>query len=164
MFLETERLVLREIVAADLPSLQELDRDPEVMRYLGSDGTPSDTLVGAADHWLAILSATGEFLGWFGLPPLPGDAEVRELGYRLKRGAWGHGYATEGAIALVRKAFTDLGARRVVAFTMAVNLGSRRVMEKAGLTYVRTFFEDWHDPLPGAQLGDVEYAIEKTQC
>jgi RimJ/RimL family protein N-acetyltransferase len=46
---------------------------------------------------------------------------------------------------------------------MAVNAASRRVMEKAGLTYVHTFFEDWDEPLPGADQGDVEYAIEKTQ-
>jgi RimJ/RimL family protein N-acetyltransferase len=163
MFLETERLVLREIAAADLPSLEAVDADPEVMRYLGTDGTPSVTLVGARDHWAATVRATGEFLGWFGLPASPGDAQVRELGYRLKREAWGHGYASEGAKALVRKAFADLGARRVVAFTMAVNTASRRVMENAGLTYVRTFHAEWDDPLPGSELGEVEYAAEKTQ-
>jgi RimJ/RimL family protein N-acetyltransferase len=163
MFLETARMVLREIVPADLAALEALDRDPEVMRHLGTDGTPSDTLVGSRDHWAAVRHGTQEFLGWFGLPALPGDPGVRELGYRIKRDAWGRGYATEGAIPLVGKAFDDLGARRVVAFTMAVNTASRRVMEKAGLTYVRTFFEDWDDPLPGSELGEVEYAVEKTQ-
>ncbi len=44
---------------------------------------------------------------------------------------------------------------------MAVNTGSRRVMEKSGLRYVRTFHEDWPDPLPGAEHGDVEYALAK---
>ncbi len=164
MFLQTERMVLRAATPEDLPNLTKLDLDPEVMRYLGADGTPSDTLVGAADHWVATRADTGEFLGWFALPTLPGDHGVRELGYRLKREAWGRGYATEGAIALVRKAFADLDTRKVVAFTMAVNVASRRVMEKAGLTYVRTFFEDWDDPLPGADQGDVEYAVEKTQA
>jgi RimJ/RimL family protein N-acetyltransferase len=163
ILLETRRLTLRPLTTSDLPDLTALDHDPEVMRHLGTDGTPSPSLVGAPDHWAATLRATGEFLGWFGLPPLRDNPEVLELGYRIKRAAWGHGYATEGAIALVDKAFTDLGARRVVAFTMAVNTGSRRVMEKTGLTYVRTFFEEWDDPLPGADEGDVEYALEKTQ-
>jgi RimJ/RimL family protein N-acetyltransferase len=163
MLFDTARMTLREIVPADLPALAALDSDPEVMRYIGGEGTSSDTLVGAPDHWAAVRHDTQEFLGWFGLPALPGDPEVRELGYRIKREAWGQGYATEGAIALVRKAFDELGARRVVAFTMAVNTPSRRVMEKAGLVYVRTFFEDWDAPLPGYEQGDVEYAIEKTQ-
>ena len=163
MMLQTARMVLRAPVPGDMADLIALDKDADVMQFLGADGTPSDTLLGLADHWVAVQRDPQEFLGWFALPRLPGDPDVRELGYRLKRAAWGQGYATEGAIALIHKAFADLGARRVVAFTMAVNIGSRRVMEKAGLTYVRTFFEDWDDPLPGAEKGDVEYAVEKTQ-
>jgi RimJ/RimL family protein N-acetyltransferase len=49
--------------------------------------------------------------------------------------------------------------QRVIATTMTVNSGSRRVMEKVGLRYVRTFHLDWPDPLPGSEHGEVEYAI-----
>ena len=63
---------------------------------------------------------------------------------------------------MIRKGFTELGARRVFAETMAVNLASRRVMEKSGLRYVRTFHEDWPDPIAGSERGEVEYALEKT--
>ena len=52
--------------------------------------------------------------------------------------------------------------RRVFAETMAVNLAFRRVMEKSGLEYVRTFREDWSDPIAGAELGEVEYALTRT--
>jgi RimJ/RimL family protein N-acetyltransferase len=45
---------------------------------------------------------------------------------------------------------------------MTVNLGSRRVMEKAGLKYVRTFFQDWPEVIEGGEHGDVEYALEKA--
>lgn len=90
-------MTLRQVTGEDLADLRALDADPEVMRYLGTDGTASDTLVGAADHWTAVKKENGEFLGWFGLAALPGDPDVRELGYRIKRGAWGNGYATEGA-------------------------------------------------------------------
>ena len=62
-----------------------------------------------------------------------------ELGYRLPA-AWGKGYASEGSRALVEKGFAELGVQRVFATTMAVNIGSRRVMEKAGLKFVRTSF------------------------
>ena len=50
---------------------------------------------------------------------------------------------------------------RIVATTMAVNRGSRRVMEKAGLTYVGNDHRCWPDPLPGSDLGDVEYEIAR---
>jgi RimJ/RimL family protein N-acetyltransferase len=81
------------------------------------------------------------------------------LGYRLRRSTWGKGYATEGSRALVRKAFEELAVQRVFAETMAVNLASRRVMEKAGLRFVRTFHLTWDDPIPGTEHGEVEYEL-----
>ncbi len=84
------------------------------------------------------------------------------LGYRLRRSAWGKGYAKEGSRALIRKGFTELGVQRVVAETMAVNTASRRVMEKAGLTYVRTFHQEWPERIEGEEHGDVEYALTKS--
>jgi RimJ/RimL family protein N-acetyltransferase len=88
---------------------------------------------------------------------------VASLGYRLRRSAWGEGYATEGARALVRLAFTGLGVREVVATTMAVNTGSRRVLEKAGLRYARTVHLDWPEPLDGNEHGDVEYRLLREE-
>jgi RimJ/RimL family protein N-acetyltransferase len=123
-------------------------------------------------YWAAETRGGAAFLGWFGLRPVTptADAMVRwpdaadqtgvaELGYRLRRSAWGHAYATEGATALVRLAFTELGVRKIVATTMAVNTGSRRVLEKAGLRYARTVHLDWPDPLDGNEHGDVEYRL-----
>ena len=52
--------------------------------------------------------------------------------------------------------------RRVFAQTMAVNLASRRVMEKSGLRFVRTFHLTWDDPIPGAEDGEVEYALDSA--
>ncbi|WP_406203792.1 GNAT family N-acetyltransferase [Kitasatospora sp. NBC_01560] len=173
--LTTERLVLRRFTDADVDHLVELDADPEVMRYLtGGRATPRADVVGQLlplyfDHyerygdlgwWAAEERAGGAFLGWFEFRPTdPADRGEVELGYRLRRAAWGRGYATEGARALIRAGFEELGVRRVVAYTMAVNTGSRRVMEKAGLSYVRTFQEEYPDPIPGSELGEVEYAL-----
>jgi RimJ/RimL family protein N-acetyltransferase len=61
----------------------------------------------------------------------------------------------------VHWAFKDLGAREVVASTMAVNAGSRHVMEKVGLRHVRTVHIDWPDPLPGTEHGEVEYGVTR---
>ncbi len=76
-----------------------------------------------------------------------------ELGYRLRKSAWGKGYATEGSRALIRKGFGELGVRRMVAETMAVHGASRRVMEKAGLALVRTFHQEWSNQIPGMSTG-----------
>jgi RimJ/RimL family protein N-acetyltransferase len=86
-----------------------------------------------------------------------------ELGYRLHRFAWNQGYATEGSRALIEKGFAELGVERVTAQAMAVNIGSRRVMEKAGLRFVRSFHADWPVHIPGDEQGDVEYALERGQ-
>jgi RimJ/RimL family protein N-acetyltransferase len=114
--------------------------------------------------WAAVEKATGQFLGWFHLrPPEGANPDEPELGYRLLRSAWGKGYATEGSRALIRKAFTELGARRVYAETMAVNRGSWRVMEKAGMRLVRTFRQPWPDRIEGHEHGDVEYALTRAE-
>ena len=155
IFLETERLLLRRFTADDAAHLCALDADPAVMRFLtGGIPTPCDAIRReilprflrsyAADegygYWAAIVRATGEFAGWFSLRPrgaaYPDEAE---LGYRLRRESWGQGYAPEGASALIRKGFAEVGLRRIVATTYQDNVASRRVMEKIGLTFVRSY-------------------------
>jgi len=178
VFLETERLILHRFTEDDVDNLFVLDNDPEVMRFLtGGRPTPREKIrdevlprflhyyerFAGFGCWAAIEKSTGEFLGWFEFRPPEGSrpGEV-EFGYRLRRSAWGKGYATEGARALIHKGFTKLGVRRVRAETMAVNLASRRVMEKSGLTFVRTFHQEWSDPIAGAEHGEVEYALTKA--
>ena len=99
--------------------------------------------------WAAIEKASGDFLGWFHFRPRgrPAPDEV-ELGYRLRKVGMGQGLRHRGSRALIRKGFTELGVRRVVADTRG-QPRSRRVMEKAGLTLVRTFHPDWPDPFEG---------------
>jgi RimJ/RimL family protein N-acetyltransferase len=113
--------------------------------------------------WAAVEKTTGEFVGWFHFRPrqdaVPGEVD---LGYRLRKSAWGKGYATEGSCALICKGFAEFGVQRVVAEAMAVNQASRRVMEKAGLKLVRTFHQPWPYPREDDQLADVEYALDKA--
>ena len=80
----------------------------------------------------------------------------------LRAGPWGRGFATEGSRALIRKGFTEFGVQRVTAEAMAANVASRRVMEKAGLTLVRTFRQPWPGAIGGDELKLVEYALQKT--
>jgi RimJ/RimL family protein N-acetyltransferase len=177
IFLATERLVLRPVTDADAGELLALHNDPEVMRFINGGRPTSEAAIraealprlrraypclGARGYWAAQDRATGSFLGWFEFRPVAeASPAVVELGYRLARTAWGHGYATEGSRALIDKGFRDLGVERVTANTMAVNTRSRRVLRKAGLTLVRTFTTDWPDPIEGAEHGDVEYALTR---
>ncbi len=122
--------------------------------------------------WAAIEKTAGEFIGWFHFRPLPGSPlDEPELGYRLRRKTWGKGYGTEGSRALIQKGFADLGVRRVVASTYQDNLASRRVMEKSGMSLVRTYrlspeelLEQFGVTAPELFDGDdAEYAISKAE-
>lgn len=171
----TDRLLLRAFTEADVDALAELDGDPEVRRFL-EDGAPvpravveRQTLPAMLEvyrrhpgfgHW--AVTVRGRFVGWVGLLPaeVPGEASI---GWRFLKSAWGGGYATEAARALLARGFTELGVRRVTATTMTVNVASRRVMEKLGMTFVRTFFEEWPTYVDGAEHGDVEYALTREE-
>jgi RimJ/RimL family protein N-acetyltransferase len=170
-------VILRRFTSADAAGLARLHGDAEVMRYIG-DPEPravveSSTLPAVLREYAELPAGMGrfaadapDFAGWFSLRPAtsvgldPGDVE---LGYRLLPSHWGRGLATDGARLLVRRAFEELALPRVVATTMAVNTGSRRVLEKAGLRHVHTFHADWPDPLPGAGEGDVVYALTRAE-
>lgn len=175
--LQTARLAIRQFTVADEDNLVQLDSDPEVMRYI-TGGQPigreeiRDEIIpfhlAAYDRhpgfgtWAADDVGTGQFLGWFHLRPRRSDGLI-DLGYRLRRSAWGNGYATEGSRALIDKGFTGHDIDRVVAETMTVNLASRRVLEKCGLTHIRTYFDDEPDAIEGADQGFAEYQLTRGQ-
>jgi RimJ/RimL family protein N-acetyltransferase len=178
--LETGRLILRRFTGADVDNLVALDSDPGVMRFLTGAPTPREVIEtkvlpeflvpdgSGLGCWAAVERSTGAFVGWFQLrrpqwPLEPHGPDDAELGYRLRTACWGKGYGTEGSLAVIRRAFTELGVTRVVATTMAVNIASRRVLEKAGLRLVRTFHVTFADPLPGTEHGEVEYALTRDE-
>ncbi len=173
IFLETDRLLLRELTPEDVDNLFALDNDPEVMRLInGGQPVPYEVIrdqnlpryrQGYADgsgygFYGAIEKAADNFLGWFCFRPPPGRPDDVELGYRLHKVAWGKGYATEGSRALIHKGFTELGTRRVIAHTLEQNAASRRVMEKAGMRFARSFTYEgapgaWHVGMPAVEYG-----------
>jgi RimJ/RimL family protein N-acetyltransferase len=174
---ETERLVLRRFTRNDPDLLVELDSDPAVMRYLtGGKVTPRirvetavlPAILGDYDRhpgfgaFATHTKADGAFIGWCMLLPEhggpPGEAE---LGYRLRRAAWGRGYAAEGSRALIDYGFTECGLTRIFADTMAVNTRSRRVMEKVGLRYEYTYIPPFA-PIEGSEHGEVRYVLERA--
>ena len=147
MNLQTERLLLRAFSDADLDAYAAMCADAEVMRYLSVTGA----LLSREDAWrqMALFAGhwalrgfgmwaveergSGRFIGRVGLHQPEGWPD-RELGWSLAREAWGRGYATEAAMALVEHARTALAATRVVATVDPANAASRHVLEKVGMT------------------------------
>lgn len=178
--LRTARITLAPLSDQHLEHEVELDSDPAVMRHL-EDGRPRRRADVEQDHRSRVAAAArvpglgfwagtvdGEFVGWWVLEPprradqgpVPGRAE---LGYRLLPRHWRRGLAGEGARELLRHGFEDLGLTAVLAETMAVNAASRATMASVGLRHVRTFHQDFDDPIPGTELGEVEYAITRDE-
>jgi RimJ/RimL family protein N-acetyltransferase len=170
--LQTTHLTLSPCRPSDRADFIDLELDPEVMRFLNGGhavdperGEPNATFLrprGTEPHvWTARHTTDGAFVGWFCL--WPESATLAELGYRLRRAAWGQGLASEGASALVDWGFGTGGYDKIVATTMAANHASRRVMEKIGMNYARTVFVDWPDPIPGSEHGEVWYELMRSQ-
>lgn len=113
--------------------------------------------------WAALLKPAQRFVGLFALRPVDDGRNEASIGYRLMPDVWGAGLASEGARALVAHGFDVLAFDRIYAEAMAVNVASRRVMEKACLRYVRTFHLEWDDPMPGTGDGEVEYALTREE-
>ena len=165
IFLETERLILRELLPGDAEDLFVLDSDPEVHKYLGNkpvqsvdecrdiiEFVRSQYSANGIGRWATIEKSSGKFIGWAGLKYFKEEVNQHinfyDVGYRLIKSYWGKGYATEAAIAAVVYGFNVLKAKEIYAMIDSGNGASRRVLEKAGLKHVEPFlFEgdpsDW---------------------
>jgi ribosomal-protein-alanine N-acetyltransferase len=146
--LETERLVLREITEADFERIHGYATDPEVVQYVPwGPNTEQDThdflartmIAAVAEPRLEYvfgveLREDPGLLGSVGLYIRPEDTDQAMLGYAYDRNAWGRGIATEAALAMVGTGFDLLGFRRIWASCDPDNQGSRRVLEKVGMT------------------------------
>lgn len=170
--LQTTTLTLRPCSPNDRADFINLELDPEVMRFLNGGAVdhentdPEDVTFlmprGSEPYvWTARRTATSAFVGWFCL--FPETKTLAEIGYRLRREDWGKGLATEGALALVNWGFRSAGYDRITACTMAVNHGSRRVMEKIGMKHVRTSLPNFPSPIPGTEHGEVWYEVLRSE-
>ncbi len=149
----TQRLNLRQWRDTDRDPFAALTSDPEVMEFFPATlaREQSDALI---DRHQALLEAgepslfavdvrdTGEFIGFVGLAVPAFEAPFTpcvEIGWRLARASWGHGYASEAATAVLDHGFSALGLSEIVSFTAVRNLRSRAVMERIGMHRVAEF-------------------------
>jgi RimJ/RimL family protein N-acetyltransferase len=157
--LTTTRLRLRPWRDTDRPAWAALNADPEVREFFDRTLTRAEAdatldrfqadLTGRGWGWWAVeLTATGELIGMAGLDPTEDDIPLSgvELGWRLARGQWGHGYATEAARAVIDFAFDTLELPEILAIAAIGNTRSHAVMTRLGMTRLRTFTNPTEPP------------------
>ena len=157
----TPRLHLRQWRDEDLPAFAAMNADPIVMEFFPkrlergeSDALASRIREGFARRgfglWAVEVSGVADFVGFVGLAVPSFETHFTpcvEIGWRLAREHWGRGYATEAARAALAFGFRELGLDEIVSFTAAINVRSRRVMERIGMTHTPSDDFD-HPALP----------------
>ena len=168
MILQTERLILREYALTDFGALRVIHNDPEVQALRGGyvlleqETRDEITYVIAAQQeqprirfqWIIERQANApEVIGYCRLVITSNASRSAEIGYFLKRDAWGNGYATEAALELLKFGFSQLRLHRITAGCIDTNTPSAHVMEKIGMRREGVLREDrwfngqWHDTL-----------------
>jgi len=156
IFVETKRLIMREISEQDSLDYFKLDSDPEVHTYLGSK--PIKTIVEAEKiisyiqkqyiengigRWAVIEKESGDFIGWSGFKLMTSIVNNRtqyyDLGYRFIKQYWGKGYATETAVASLDYGFTQLNQKEICAMADINNIASNRILQKIGMKKINRF-------------------------
>lgn len=146
--IETERLILRGWRDGDVAPFHAMGNDAEVMRYLGPPMSRADAQAAKERmnatlaqrgycFWAIERKADGEFLGFCGVKPGPSDtpiADDMEIGWRLRRDAWGQGYAREAAEAALAWAWANTDVPAIAAITVTANANSWGLMERLGMT------------------------------
>ena len=157
--IETERLIMRDILPTDDEGMYLLDSDPEVHKYLG--GKPVQSIdqcreviefvrrqyeTNGIGRWAVVEKATGNFVGWSGLKyitePINGRNKYLDLGYRFIKQYWGRGYAKETAAAAAAYAWNVLQAPELCGIAHVHNIASQKVLQSVGLTFVCNFDYD----------------------
>lgn len=156
-YLETDRLILREIVAEDVDGMFELDSDKEVHKYLGNNPIMSKEEAAKGidfirqqytenniGRWAVVKKNSNEFIGWAGLKLIKettnNHIDYYDLGYRLIKTFWGMGYATEAAKASLTYGFNTLNLPEIFAIADCNNTGSNKILTKIGLKHEEVFF------------------------
>lgn len=153
IYLETSRLRLRDWEETDLEPFSRLNADEEVMKYFTKTLSTEETntfyqsIISEFKEcgfglYAVEIKENKEFIGFIGFHRATFEADFTpcvEIGWRLKKEAWGKGYATEGAAACLQFGFTELGFRDVYSFTADINKPSKNVMRKIGMNFIKTF-------------------------
>ncbi|MBA6156129.1 GNAT family N-acetyltransferase [Tenacibaculum sp. S7007] len=158
-YLETERLILREIFESDIDGMFELDSNEEVHEYLGKNPikTKEQALINiqfirtqyeefGIGRFACIEKSSGNFIGWSGLKFNTGEKEKLnehqdfiDIGYRFIPKYWGKGYGHESAVACLEYGFNQMNYDTIYGAADIDNIGSNKILSKIGLQFVNEF-------------------------
>ena len=162
-YIETDRLILRELLPTDVEGMFELDSNATVHQYLGKKPIKTKQQVVEVIEYIreqykergigrfaAIEKSSGSFIGWSGLKlntdekdELNGKRNFYDIGYRFIPRYWGKGYATESSLAIIDFGFNKLKLEVIYGAAETENIASNKVLQKIGLKFVNEFpFED----------------------
>jgi ribosomal-protein-alanine N-acetyltransferase len=145
--LDTPSLVLRPWILQDAEALYQILQEPDILEYFPPSVFTLEKTQRYINHqldhwrersyghWAVTRKADLRVVGWNGLEFLPETGEV-EVAYLLSHQVWGHGYATEAAQAALRFGFESACLKAVIGLVHPENVGSIRVLEKCGLTFI----------------------------
>lgn len=147
--LTTDRMIIRDFTLADEEAVHDYGSDPEVVRYMPWGPNTREETRGFLERVTAtqqqhprlayemalVLRSTNQLIGGCGITITRSGVREAMLGYCLHRNYWGQGYMSEAARAMVGFAFEQLEVHRVYATCDPDNIGSRRVMEKIGMSF-----------------------------
>ncbi|CAD7798277.1 Spermidine N(1)-acetyltransferase [Chryseobacterium aquaeductus] len=158
IFIETERLVLREIIPEDAEAFFAMDSNPEVVKYVGiqplTDISQSIETIenirkqyeeNGIGRWAVIRKEDGKLVGWSGLKlikEINNHQNIHDLGYRFTPEYWGKGYATETSIAVLNYAINSINLNEIYAYADVENAASNHILRKLGFQEKETFFDE----------------------
>ncbi len=146
---ETPRLIVGQFTQNDAPLILQLNSDPEIVKYvhepvLTTEEQAKKIIVDIIlpqykknlGRWATYIKSNNEFIGWCGLKYRPELDEI-DLGYRLKKNAWGKGYATEAAKHTLYHGFNKLYLKLITGRAHIQNIASIKVLEKIGMQFIK---------------------------
>jgi ribosomal-protein-alanine N-acetyltransferase len=179
-YLETDRLILRELLESDLEGMFTLDSDPLVHQYLGNNPIKSKQQAKEViqlirnqyeklgiGRFAAIEKSSGDFIGWSGLKLNTGEKEALngyrdfiDIGYRFIPKYWGQGYATESSVATLKFGFETMNYPIIYGAAEVKNIASNKVLQKIGLKFVNDFLYEEKTPCKWYELKKEDYENE----
>jgi len=144
----SQRLILREFIQSDAIHFYNLNKDPEVIKYIGDPPfisvSEAEEFIGnysaykkyGYGRWAVCLKENQEFIGFCGLKYHPKE-KITEVGFRFFKNQWNKGYATESALVCLSYGFSELNLKEIYAHAHVNNFASQRVIEKCGLYIVK---------------------------
>lgn len=150
LVLETQRLLLREILPSDAEDMFRLDRNQKVHEYLGNnpvktieesnafiENIRNQYVQNGTGRFATILKDTNEFIGWCGIKfitePENNHVNFYEIGYRFIEEHWGKGYGYESAKAWLDYGFEKMNIKTMYASAHVDNTGSNKILQKIGM-------------------------------